>query len=92
MTCTSGNLIGVQDGYDHLPIASSGAFGRTFGPVLKDVGGGHFIEVSGSIAGKLNHAHTRISLSWSLTTKFEDAAQQVLDTCTDSLANMHLKQ
>lgn len=94
----SGDILSVPESFAFsIPISKSGKFGGAFEPQVIDLGAaglpGVSAELTGSIAGTFNHARTKVALSWTKTVVMKiTATMQVIDTCTASDANLHLKQ
>jgi hypothetical protein len=81
------NITGLGDGYSKIPI-KSGSFKASFGPertAANPATGTGAFDVSGSISGKVNKAHTSIKGTWSLKIVAYDPADPtatvVKDTC-----------
>lgn len=82
LTCTSGGVLTVPDGYLKLPISKTGKFGAAFGPTTSTSTDGTKFDVQGKMSGALNKARTSITGMWQLTITNHDATGAVTDTCT----------
>ena len=79
--CTSGNTRSTSDGYSKLKVSRSGAFSTSFGPQPQQNADGTTDEFSGSLTGRLDARHGRITGTWELMSVTKDTAGNVTDTC-----------
>lgn len=82
LTCTSGGVFTVPDGYLKMPISKTGKFSAAFGPTTSTTTDGTKFDVQGKMSGALNKARTSITGMWQLTITNHDATGAVTDTCT----------
>jgi hypothetical protein len=79
--CSSGNTRSTSDGYRGVRISRSGAFSTSFGPEPQQNDDGTTDEFSGSLRGRLDARHGRITGTWDLMSVTKDANGNVTDTC-----------
>jgi hypothetical protein len=91
------NATGLGDSYKNIPI-KHGAFKTKFGPAripADPAAGTGAVDVSGSMAGRVNQARTKINGTWSLKMVLHDPADPtgaaVLDTCDSGTVNYTAK-
>src|SRR4051794_31183212 len=81
LTCTSGAIVSVPDGFQKLKISKKGKFGASFGPTTSDNPDGTKNVFEGSMSGKTNKARTKASGNWQLKVTDLSATGTVTDTC-----------
>jgi hypothetical protein len=81
LTCTSGQMLNVPDGWARVPVGKGGRFRAAFGPETERSEDGTSVEATGTFAGKFNKTRTSASGTWTLKLTFRDAAAVVTDTC-----------
>jgi hypothetical protein len=81
LTCTSGDVVNLPDGYKKLTVSSSGKFGTSFGPMTQRMDDGTTVDFEGNLTGKLNKARTKASGKWQFKATNHDTAGAVTDTC-----------
>lgn len=91
------NATGLGDSYKNIPI-KKGAFASSFGPEripANPTAGTPALDVSGSIAGRVNKARTKITGTWALKLVAYNPADPtgttVLDTCDSGNVKYSLK-
>jgi hypothetical protein len=92
LTCTSGGGFTAAPQLGPLPVTKSGRFSRTLGPVTQRNDDGTTTDYSEHMTGKLNHAKTKISGTWSLKGVDHDATGAVTDTCDSGTVTWTAKQ
>ena len=92
LTCTSGVIATLGDGYQKLPVSKKRKFGLTFGPAIQRNDDGTTSDVEGAISGAFNKARTSVSGTWSFKVTLHDAAGAVTDTCDSGSVAWKAKQ
>lgn len=85
LSCTSGGIATLPDGYVRLPLSPTGRFSATFGPQTVRNTDGTTTDVEGSMSGAFNAARTKASGRWSLKLTEHDGTGAVTDTCQASV-------
>ena len=91
MTCTAGGTFTLADRYEDLKVSKKGRFSRSFTDTLRNADG-TTTDVSGSVAGALNKARTKVKGTWSLKGIDHDMAGAVTDTCEAANISWSAKQ
>jgi hypothetical protein len=90
-TCTSGGYV-TSDTSGKVAITRTGAFSSSYGPESQDNGDGTHTDYTGSLKGRLDRRHGRISLTWRLQSVKKDAAGNAIDTCDSGAVAFTVKQ
>ena len=91
LTCTSGGIVNLPDGYQRLKVSSAGKFSASFGPITRRNDDGTTTDFEGSITGKFNKARTKVSGKWEFKGTDHDAAGAVTDTCSSGSVSWSAK-
>jgi hypothetical protein len=82
MSCQpSGVKYSIEDGYSRVPISSGGRLHSSFTASPTLLADGTTVGMSGSMAGSVNRARTRLSGSWQLRATFAQPGQPA-DHCS----------
>ena len=92
LTCTSGRILNVPDGWSRVSVSKSGKFSVAFGPEPDLEEDGSSVEAEGTLAGKFNKSRTSVSGTWTMKATFRDAAGVVTDTCDAGIVRWSAKQ
>jgi hypothetical protein len=91
LTCTSGAIFTLFDGYQKLPVKNR-KFSLSFGPQVVRNADGTTTDLEGSISGTLNKARSRATGRWQFKGTDRDAAGVVTDTCDSGAISWSAKQ
>ena len=92
LTCSSGQILNVPDGWSRVPVSKNRKFRVAFGPETDRNEDGTSVEAEGTFGGKFNKSRTSASGTWTLKLSFRDAAGVVTDTCDAGIVNWSAKQ
>jgi len=92
LTCTSGGVVILPDGYTAMSVSKKRKFSASFGPVTSRNDDGTTTDFEGSISGAFNKARTKASGKWSLKATDHDASGAITDTCDSGSINWRAKQ
>ena len=92
LTCTSGGIVTLPDGYQKMKVKKNRKFGAAFGPSTQRNDDGTTTDYEGSISGGFNKARSSASGTWSLKWTDHDAAGAVTDTCDSGSVSFKAKQ
>jgi hypothetical protein len=81
LTCSSGGVMRIPDGFIKLAVAGNGKFAASFGPQTQRNPDGTTSDFQSSMTGKLDRGRTKASGTWQFTATDYDAAGAVSDTC-----------
>ena len=81
LTCTSGGVVVLPDGYRNVSVSKKGKFSVSFGPVTTRNDDGTTTDFEGSVSGAFNKPRTKVSGKWTFKGTDHDAAGAVTDTC-----------
>jgi hypothetical protein len=92
LTCTSGGVFILPDGYTAMSVSKKRKFSASFGPMTSRNDDGTTTDFEGSISGAFNKARTKASGKWSLKATDHDASGAITDTCDSGSINWTAKQ
>jgi hypothetical protein len=92
LTCTSGGIFSLPDGYQALAVSKQRKFSAAFGPVTNRNDDGTTTDYQGSLSGAFNKARTKASGKWSLKVTEHDTAGAVTDICDTGNVSWNAKQ
>jgi hypothetical protein len=92
LTCTSGGIVNLPDGYTAMSVSKKRKFSASFGPTTNRNDDGTTTDFQGSISGAFNKARTKASGKWSLKATDHDAAGAITDTCDSGSISWSAKQ
>jgi hypothetical protein len=92
LTCTSGRILNIPDGWSRVSVSRKGKFSAAFGPETERDEDGSSVEGEGTFAGKFNRSRTSVSGTWTMKITFRDAAGVVTDTCDAGIVKWSAKQ
>jgi hypothetical protein len=92
LTCTSGGVGSVPDGYTALPVNRKRKFHAAFGPISTRNDDGTTTDFEGSITGRFNKSRTKVSGKWSLKATDHAATGAITDTCDSGSVSWRAKQ
>lgn len=92
LTCTSGQIVRLPDGYRRLTVRRNGKFSASFGPETRRNPDGTSVDFEGSVSGRFNSSRSRASGTWTFKGTERDAAGAVTDTCDSGTVRWSVKQ
>jgi hypothetical protein len=92
LTCSSGQMLNVPDGWSRVSVSKKGKFSVAYGPEIDRDEDGSSVEAEGTLAGRFNTSRTSVSGTWTMKLTFRDAAGVVTDTCDAGSVKWSAKQ